>query len=88
MVTLPSNQLIEAALLALVVQRGKHTSACPSEVARRVSPADWRKLMPLVRDVARQLALRGLLDISQGGKSVSPDEPWKGPIRLRLPSGT
>jgi len=59
-------------------------------VARALSPDDWRALMPRVRQVAGQLALRGLLDISQGGQSVSPSTlpngPWKGPIRVRLPS--
>ena len=81
---------IEAALLALIDQRGHHASACPSEVARALSPDDWRALMPRVRQVAGQLALRGLLDISQGGQSVSPSTlpngPWKGPLRVRLPS--
>ena len=83
---------IEAALLALIAQRGHQASVCPSEVACALSPDDWRALMPRVRQVAGQLALRGLLDISQGGKSVSPSTlpngPWKGPIRVRLPSAT
>ena len=87
-----SDEQIEAALLALIVQRGKKSSACPSEVARALAPEDWRDLMPRVRQVAGQLALRGLLDISQGGQSVPatilPNGPWKGPIRVRLPRAT
>ena len=87
-----SDEQIEAALLALIAQRGKQSSACPSEVARALAPEDWRDLMPRVRQVAGQLALRGLLDISQGGESVPattlPHGPWKGPIRVRLPSAT
>ena len=86
----PSDQQIEVALLALISQRGEQASACPSEVARALSPDDWRTLMSRVRRVAGQLALRGQLDISQGGQSVSPTTlphgPWKGPIRVRLPS--
>ena len=87
-----SDEQIEAALLALIAQRGKQSSACPSEVARALAPEDWRDLMPRVRQVAGQLALRGLLDISQGGQSVPtatlPNGPWKGPIRVRLRSAT
>jgi hypothetical protein len=88
----PTQTQIEAALLAIIAQRGPTSSACPSEVARALSPSDWRALMPHVRQAAGQLALRGLLDISQGGESVPattlPCGPWKGPIRVRLPSAT
>ena len=84
-----SDAQIEAALLALTAQRGEQSSACPSDVARTLAPNDWRGLIPRVRQVAGQLALRGLLDISQGGDSVPattlPHGPWKGPIRVRVP---
>jgi len=87
-----TDQQIQTALLALISQRGEQASACPSEVARALSPDDWRNLMPRIRQVAGQLALQGLLDISQGGQSVSPNTlpngPWKGPIRVRLPRAT
>lgn len=76
---------IEAALLTLVHRRGPLSSACPSEVARALSPGAWRTLMQRVRDVAGGLAQAGLLDISQRGQSVAPKGPWKGPIRVRLP---
>ena len=84
----PTHTQIEAALLAIVRQRGPTSSACPSEVARALSPHAWRVLMPHVREVAMQLAQRGLLDISQGGQSVVPDGLWKGPIRLRQKNPT
>ena len=76
---------IEDALMAVVHQRGPLSSACPSEVARVLSPNAWRALMPRVREAARRLAQAGVLDISQRGQSVSPRGPWKGPIRVRLP---
>ena len=83
---------IETALLALIAQRGQDASACPSEVARALSPQDWRTLMPRVTQVAGQMALRRLLDISQGGQSVSPatlpNGSCKGPIRVRLQRAT
>lgn len=78
---------IEAALLAMVRQRGPHSSACPSEVARSLSPTGWRTLMPRVRNAAGSLAQAGLLEISQRGQSVAPQGPWRGPIRIRLPLG-
>jgi Protein of unknown function (DUF3253) len=88
-VTQPSNAQIEAALLAVIAQRGQQASACPSEVARALTPGDWRALMPRIRQIAGQLALRGVLDISQRGQSVPastlPNGPWTGPIRVRLP---
>ena len=77
---------IAAALLAIVHQRGSTATACPSEVARQMAPQDWRALMPQVRSVASSLAQAGLLEIAQRGKAVSPQGPWRGPIRVRLPA--
>ena len=77
---------IKEALLAIIHQRGPLANACPSEVARRLSPDAWRALMPQVRAVAAQLAQTGLLEIAQGGNAVSPQGPWRGPIRFRRPS--
>lgn len=78
---------IEAAMAALVQQRGPDSSACPSDVARSLSPDHWRALIPLVREAASRLAQQGLIEIAQGGKAVSSIGPWTGPIRLRLPRG-
>jgi Protein of unknown function (DUF3253) len=78
---------IEAAIVSIVQQRGAGSSACPSDVARALSPDHWRALMPQVRAVASQLAQQGKIEISQRGRAVSPVGPWTGPIRLRLPPG-
>ena len=80
----PSDQQIEAALLAVVAARGQAASACPSEVARKLQPSAWRELMPNVRRIATELAQRGSLEITQAGLVVVPLEPFKGPIRVRL----
>lgn len=80
----PSDQQIEAALLAVVAARGQVGSACPSEVARKLAPNAWRDLMPNVRRIATELAQRGSLEITQAGLVVLPIEPFKGPIRVRL----
>ena len=84
-VTRVTHVQIELALLTLIRQRGPHSSACPSEVARSLLPGDWRTLMPRVRAVAAGLAQAGTLQISQRGIVVSPEGPWKGPIRVQLP---
>ena len=84
-VTRVTHVQIELALLTLIRQRGPHSSACPSEVARSLLPGDWRTLMPRVRAVAAGLAQAGILQISQRGIVVSPEGPWKGPIRVQLP---
>ena len=78
--------MIESALLRIIHQRGPLASACPSEVARQLDPHDWRALMPRVREAAARLAQQGRLEIAQGGKAVLPQLPWRGPIRIRLPS--
>lgn len=83
----PSDDQIEAMLLAVITARGQTASACPSEVARKLQPNAWRELMPSVRRVAAELARRGSLEITQAGLVVvptePPKEPFKGPIRVR-----
>ena len=79
----PSSAEIEAAMLKLIAQRGENASACPSEVARALASHTWRELMPQVREAAVRLRGQGLLDISQSGVSVTPDQGLRGPIRIR-----
>lgn len=73
---------IDRALRALLSERGTST-ACPSEVARKLNPSDWRPLMERVRSVAAKLQKRGMVDVYQHGKPVELAGA-KGPIRLRL----
>ena len=72
---------IERALLALLAERGT-TTACPSEVARKLGGATWRDLMQPVRDVAANLQDKGRIDAYQRGRPVQVREA-RGPIRLR-----
>jgi hypothetical protein len=78
---------IERELLRLAEARGEG-SFCPSEVARACATAagvgDWRSLMPLVREVATELAETGAIRATQGGRTVKVREA-KGPLRLRRP---
>ncbi|XP_063429803.1 uncharacterized protein LOC134712310 isoform X2 [Mytilus trossulus] len=74
---------IKAGILALVQKRGPTKTCCPSEVARKLSPNNWRSLMECVRDAARELQQNELIDICQKGIPVIT-KTWTGPIRLRL----
>lgn len=70
-----------AATLQRLLERGS-ASVCPSEVARAAAPEGWRSELEAVREVARHLARRGGLVISQRGRPLDPDGPFRGPIRL------
>lgn len=80
----PAPGTIEAALLALAAERGPDSTFCPSEVARDLA-ADWRPLMPAVRDAAARLHGAGRLAVTRSGAPVDPRAAG-GPIRLGLPS--
>ena len=49
----------------------------------KTTPVARRPLMEPVRQAARRLAARGVLDITQKGLVVDP-AAFRGPIRLRL----
>ena len=72
---------IETEMLSLLSRRGTGKTICPSEVARRVSPDDWRSLMPRVREVAAKLQRTGRVVVTQRGTLVDPLSA-KGPIRI------
>lgn len=75
---------LREAIRALAVGRGPASSTCPSDAARAVGGDGWRDLMPAARDIARQLAQSGEVEITQGGDVVDPHGEWKGPIRIRV----
>lgn len=70
-------------MLALARQRAPAKTICPSDAARAVGGERWRDLMDDARDVARDLARAGEVEISQRGEVLDPDQPWRGPIRIR-----
>ena len=76
---------IRAAISSLLDSRMPSATLCPSEAARALAPDAWRPLMPRVRSVAGAMAGQGLIAIQQGGRTLSPDEPLRGPIRLARP---
>jgi len=74
---------VAAALRTLARHRAPDGTTCPSDAARAVFGDGWRDLMDLTRDVARQLARAGEVEITQRGAALDPDEPWKRPVRVR-----
>jgi hypothetical protein len=78
-----NEQRLRTAILDLTRERGPAKSICPSDAARAVGGDDWRDLMEQARDVARDLARTGDVEITQGGDVVDPDATWRGPIRIR-----
>lgn len=71
----------EAAILALLAERGAGKTICPPEVL----PPDEKQAAQreAVRAAARRLAHAGRIAITQRGVVVSPERA-QGPIRLRL----
>lgn len=78
----PDQNLTRSTLLALAAAR-RGSSFCPSEAARALA-ADWRPLMPAIRQCAADLVNLGLLTATRRGQPVDPLAPG-GPIRLSLP---
>lgn len=83
----PTSADLRTAVLDLLARRKPTSSICPSDVARRVRPDDWRPLMDPVRAAARDLVASGDVEITQGGEVVDPDTA-RGPIRIRRPRAT
>lgn len=75
---------LERHILELLAGRAATSTICPSDVARRVAPDDWRPLMQPVRDAAQRLVDRGAVEITQHGEVVELATA-RGPIRIRLP---
>jgi Protein of unknown function (DUF3253) len=74
---------LRTTLLGLLNQRGPGKTICPSEVARALSPEDWRELMPTVREIGVELAAEGQIVVRQRGQVVNP-KTARGPIRYGL----
>ena len=71
--------------MEMLKARSPSSSICPSEVARRTSPQNWKSLMETVRRAARRLVARDCVEITSQGRVVNPDRV-RGPIRIRLPA--
>ena len=76
---------ISQTMLAMATERGTDKTICPSEVAREMFPANWRKHMEEVRQVAIDLHQQGKVSITQKGEPVDVNN-IKGPIRIKIVS--
>jgi Protein of unknown function (DUF3253) len=79
----PVRHRLKSAMRALARGRGPGSSTCPSDAARAVGVDNWRDLMADAREVARELAESGQVEITQRGKVVDPKGDLRGPIRVR-----
>jgi hypothetical protein len=85
--TNPSEQTLEATILAMIAERGPERSICPSDAAVAVGGKagdQWGALMPAVRRIAVRLAEEGKLVILRKGKVADPHD-FRGVYRLALP---
>ena len=81
----PAATRLRAAILALAQHRGPNSSICPSDAARAVGGDGWRQLTAQSRSIAFALARDGDVEITQRGAALDPDQPSRGPIRIRVP---
>jgi hypothetical protein len=72
-----------AVTLALARHRAPDRTICPSDVARAIGGDGWRSLMEPVREVVRDLARAGRVEVTQRGEVLDPDQGWRGPVRIR-----
>ncbi|BBZ20669.1 DUF3253 domain-containing protein [Mycolicibacterium gadium] len=78
-----SEKRLREAILRLACERAPGKTICPSDAARAVGGDDWRDLMEAARDIARDLARAGDVEIMQRGEVIDPEAQWRGPIRIR-----
>ena len=74
---------ISTTILSVATQRGPEKSTCPSEIARKLFPDDWRNHMKNVRDVAIDLHNQGKVMITQKGIAIDVNH-IKGPVRIKI----
>lgn len=76
-------RFLEQLIVELLSHRAADASICPSDVAKAASPEEWRILMPAVRSAACRLAAAQAVEITQGGRVITAESTWRGPVRLR-----
>lgn len=74
---------ISETIVELSAKRGKNKTICPSEVARKLGPDEWRNYMEEIRKTAFALRDAGKIVITQKGNVVVGNEVV-GPIRIRV----
>lgn len=85
---MPTEEELEATLLALVRQRGPGKTVGPMDVARALGgdhPDGWGPLMQPVRRIAVRLMREGKVVIVRKGRPVDSGD-FKGVYRIMLPA--
>lgn len=91
----PDSIILKNRLLSLLQKRDFPKTACPSETPRSLSRselrglgvAEWRDLIPSMRELAFNMRDQGEIEILQKGEVVGSEvgmDDVKGPIRVRL----
>lgn len=73
---------LAATMRTLLRVRRPESSICPSDAARAAGGMAWRALVPLVRDLAAELARAGVVVVTQGDRTVDVVDA-RGPVRIR-----
>ncbi len=81
----PTDKEIRDEILRLLLLDSRVSSICPSDVARSLRP-QWRQWMPLVIEIAAEMAKDQEIEVILQGQPVDI-EKVKGPVRLRLVRG-
>ncbi len=75
-----------AATIRTLLRQRHPSTICPSDAARVIGGEGWRGQMPMVREVAGELAAQGVVAVQQRGERVEITEV-SGPIRLAAGPG-
>ncbi len=84
---MPDPDRVREVLLELCRQAGPGRSIAPQEAAEVLLGGDWRRTLPQLKQIARDLVREGDLEILRKGKPVDPKAEIKGVIRYRIKAG-
>ncbi|HYE44640.1 MAG TPA: DUF3253 domain-containing protein [Caulobacter sp.] len=76
---------IEDAILDLLAQQPAGKSIDPAQVAKRLQPERWQRILGQVRSTAVGMARQGQIVILRHNKPADPDS-FKGVYRIRRPA--
>ncbi len=76
-------QQLRDVILNILGKRRAGSTCCPSEAPRQLCPEDWRPMMDMTRQAAKELVQDGKIEVTQKGQVVDISNV-KGPIRLRM----
>ncbi len=78
----PTDKEIRDEILRQLMSMNSGSSICPSDVARSLRQ-QWRQWMPMIREVASEMARDNEITVTQQGQPIDI-EIATGPVRLAL----